>query len=386
MILFLQPFSVNGAGGGSRILRALLQNAPTPWVSVCSAPSIPPTALPQNETHLPSRPSWGRIERSRFAAVAQLSGAAFAARFRKRLKAYCLEQNVWAIHAIAHTGSDFVPALQVSRELGLPYFLSVHDDIAYTDRTALDGLTGRKGMRTAWRQADHRFAISDEIGQEYCRRYGKADYTIVTDGVEVVAEKGITPVEKRLHIYFMGIFHLTYERNLRALLEGLAKLQAKGEKWEITLTCRCEYIRPEVIQGPVLVQVLPFVAEGQVADEMREADLLYLPLPFGQENESFVRYSLSTKMVSYIGSGVPILYHGPRDSAAAHLLDKHRAAVLVYELNPTEIAAAFSGLTAQELTGMTTRALKLARDHFMIEQQRARFWTPILSRLGNGKR
>ena len=78
-ILFVQPFSLGSPGGGPRILRALLERAPFAWHSVCATPERP-GAWP-NETYLRSRPSWGRIERSRFAGNSQCHGTIFRARF-----------------------------------------------------------------------------------------------------------------------------------------------------------------------------------------------------------------------------------------------------------------------------------------------------------------
>ena len=42
--------------------------------------------------------------------------------------------------------------------------------------------------------------------------------------------------------------------------------------------------------------------------------------------------------VTYLASGIPILYHGPSGTAAHNLLAKHRAAVLIKTLDPGEIA------------------------------------------------
>ena len=47
---FVQPFSLGSAGGGPRILRALLEDAPFPWQSICTSPGRP-KAWP-NEIHL----------------------------------------------------------------------------------------------------------------------------------------------------------------------------------------------------------------------------------------------------------------------------------------------------------------------------------------------
>ena len=75
---------------------------------------------------------------------------------------------------------------------------------------------------------------------------------------------------------------------------------------EITATFRCGRIREEVIAGVPGVRVLPFGSEADVEADMSQATLLYMPLPFAAEDECFVRFSLSTKMISYLGSGRPI--------------------------------------------------------------------------------
>jgi hypothetical protein len=122
------------------------------------------------------------------------------------------------------------------------------------------------------------------------------------------------------------------------------------------------------------VTVLPFANEAQVRADMETADLLYLPMPFGDSHENFARYSLSTKMVTYAGSGVPILYHGPPTSAAFDLLSQNNAAVLLTSLAPAEIAETLASLTAQKRAETSANALALAAREFMLADQTRKFW------------
>ena len=374
-IVFVQPFSIGSAGGGARILRALLGEAPFAWRSVCSSPRCPKAW--RNETHLPTRPSWGRIEHSRLAALPRLFGQLFGRRFKQRLKDHCVAAKARAIHAVPHGGLDFAQAQSVARELSLPFFISLHDDLAYTANGLARAGKREAAMAHAWKDADARFVISDSLGDEYCRRYGARDYHVVTDGVTHLTAPRTNPDPHRLRIYFMGLFHMGYERNLRALLDGLALLQRATPSINISVTLRCEYVRPQVIAGTIPVTILPFSDEAQVERDMEEADLLYMPLPFGGEHENFARHSLSTKMVTYVGSGVPIIYHGPTTSAAFDLLSRNRAAVLIPTLAPAEIATALSGLTIETRTAMARNAHELGRRHFMLADQAQRFWGTI---------
>ncbi len=378
-VLFVQPFGMASAGGGSRILRALVEEAAPSWLSVCTSPQRPGKF--SREIHLPTRPGWGRVEHSRFAGFPQMTTSFFRARFRSRLKDLCQNRRVRSIHAVAHSGLDFAVAHDVARELRIPFFLTVHDDVSYTAQHV--AAAPREGaIRRAWREAAACFVISDALGREYARRYGARDFVVVTDGVTVVASEPGRPSSNQLRIYFMGMFHMAYERNLRALLESI-ELFRKHTRREVTVICRCEHIRPHVLHGSEIVTVLPFADERRVQRDIEGADLLYMPIPFGEEHANFARFSLSTKMVTYLGSGVPILYHGPTGSAAYELLSREDAALLATSLEPTKIEASITTLTPERGTSIAGHALRLARNQFMLAEQRRKFWEAISARLAD---
>jgi glycosyltransferase involved in cell wall biosynthesis len=372
-ILFVQPFSLGSAGGGPRILRALLEGAPFAWRSICTSPGRP-KAWP-NEILLHSRPAWGRIEYSRFAPIPNLTAPFFAPVFRKRLKERCVQDGARALHAVPHSGLDFAQVHAVARELALPFFISLHDDLAYTAASVGAPEKEREAaMCAAWREASGRFVISEALGREYCKRYGARDYQVVTDGLSELTPPRAGGDLSEFRVYFMGLFHVGYERNLRALLIGLAIFERAHPQVTVRVTCRCEHIRAQVLDGVKQVTVLPFANEAQIKVDMESADLLYMPMPFGEVHEKFARYSLSTKMVTYAGSGVPILYHGPATSAAFDLLKRSDAAIFVTSLEPKEIAGTISGLTAQRRGEIAANALALAKREFMLADQTRKFW------------
>jgi hypothetical protein len=172
-----------------------------------------------------------------------------------------------------------------------------------------------------------------------------------------------------------------YEANLRAFLKGLALFEQDHPSTAVSMTCRCEHIRSQVVEGTKSVKVLPFANEAQVKQDMENADLLYLPIPFGQAHEQFARYSLSTKMVTYAGSGVPILYHGPPSSAAYELLQANDAAIFLTTLVPREIASALSSLTPETRAKVARNGLALAARKFMLADQTRKFWGTVAGRL-----
>jgi glycosyltransferase involved in cell wall biosynthesis len=375
-VLFVQPFSLGSAGGGgARILRALLDRAPVAWHSVCCSPRRP-RPWP-NETHLPSRPSWGKIETSRFSRFPKMTTPIFARSFRRRLKKLCENMNAQAIHTVPHSGIDFAHAQVVAHQLSLPFFISLHDDLAYTAAADVSSAVLEPAMRDAWLHADARFVISEALGREYSSRYGVKDYRIVTDGLTEVRGYREKPDASAWRIYFMGLFHLDYESNLNAFLQALNIFEREHPGTTTSMVCRCEYIRPHVWKGIKQISVLPFSDEAQIQRDMESADLLYMPMPFGQEHENFARFSVSTKMVTYVGSGIPIVYHGPTASAAFDLLHRNHAAILLNTLDPSEIAKSLNGLTSAQCGEVAMNAGSLARREFMLADQTREFWGTI---------
>jgi hypothetical protein len=292
-----------------------------------------------------------------------------AGSFQRRLLAFCHTKNVDAIHAIPH-GTDFWHAYKVACDLDVPYVLNVHDHLTYN----MPGFPYMgwvmERLKRVWREADQRFVISDSMGEAYCGMFGNAPYTTVTDGLTNVAAAPLPRPQLRHDVYFMGALHLSYRANLNALLAGLGRLHARGQA--VTFTSRGSAIdaRPAF---PVVN--LPWASEAEVARDFEKVGWLYFPLPFDPAHDDFVRYSLSTKLVTYLGTGLPILYHGPAHAAAARLLDRHDAAVQVHTLEPEALAAALT--SPPDLDSTVNNALGLARDHFQIEDQRRRFWDTI---------
>ncbi|HSH39216.1 MAG TPA: glycosyltransferase [Chthoniobacterales bacterium] len=378
-VVFVQPFSVGSAGGGARILRALLEEAPVAAQSVCCSPEKPKRW--RNELHLRTRPSWGRIEHSRFASLPKSSTRLFAPSFRRRLRRLCRQVGARAIHAVPHAGLDFADAQAVARELSLPYFISLHDDLAYTALDVVDAAKREAAMRSAWQEASGRFVISDLLGREYCERYGGREFQVVTDGLKTLSPPRVESDGNALRIYFMGLFHMAYERNLRALLDAVELVERERPGMSISVTMRCEHVRPQVIAGARHVAVLPFADEAQVQCDMEQADLLYMPIPFGEEHENFARYSLSTKMVTYVGSGIPLVYHGPTTSAAYRLLSANHAAITLATLDPAAIAAELSQQDGARREQIAANALALAQREFMLADQTRKFWGTLGQRL-----
>lgn len=377
-LMFVQPFTLRSPGGGARILRALLEESPCHSIVVCTSPDAACEGG-ADELHVPLRPFFGRIERTRFAGWPEKLTPLWRPLFRRRLRAACRARNAIAVHAIPHASLDFYDSYCVARELGLAFFLQVHDDLLFSIRGRVDEARAEEALREVWMGSDLRFVVSQQLGREYCRRYGAADFITVTDGIAAITPRTRTQIGATMRVYFMGLFHLEYEENLRVLLAAIARAREVDPRVEFSVTMRCGQVRQQVAHGADHVRVLPFGSEGDVEADLEHADLLYLPLPFGTEFAPFTRLSLSTKVVTYLGSGVPILYHGPADAAVCDLLREHDAALLHTDLVPESLASTLTRLLAEPESAaqLSRNALQLAEEQFLLDDQRRKFWDAV---------
>lgn len=373
-LVSVQPFGLNGAGGGSRILRALLADPPMPVLSVVTATNPPPSVDQWEELHLPLRPHLGPIEGSRLHGWANAVEVLVAPEGSRRLAAALRTRSVAAVHAVSH-GPEFWPALRVARALGVPFLLTVHDDLRYLLRTTPLRSVALRRLGRAWRDADRRFVISHAMGREYATRYGARSYEIVTDGLRD-DQIGAPRPPTGLRIYFAGLFHRGYTDNLIALRRALEPLAAERPPGSVSLTMRCGSLPADLPPSSAPVEVLEFGPERVVAEDMARADLLYLPLMFDEAYRDMTDFSLSTKLVTYLGSGLPILYHGPPRGAAYELLAENDAAVMATSQDPAELRAVLE--TALERGArVVENALTLARREFRLDEQRRRFWSAV---------
>lgn len=380
-VVFVQPSGINAQGGSSKIFRSLLAPAPVKVQILVYGTNAPPAGrVGVEERFVSERPALGRLEHTRLHFLADLLRVPFRGLAKER---FYRTLNAWApshVHAHIH-GTGFLHASEWCRNKGVPFSISVHDDIRHL--TSADLWRGRieKAAAWAWQNATNRFVISPEIGEEYSRRYGTRSWIQVTDGLEVFDPVSRLVAPHRLNIYFAGAMNVPYEPNFIALQRALKLWAVKHPGYEVRLIARGgRSLRNEVDEAPA-IEVRPFAQPDEVRKDLEEADLLYLPLSLDPKYSNFARFSLSTKMITYLAAGLPILYHGPQDAAAYRLLTTHDACLSCFTNEPTDIMQSFEA-SEERKRRVVQNALDLGREKFRLQEIRQRFWSSILRTAG----
>jgi len=375
-LLFVQPFGLNSPGGGSRILRALLADADTPWHSIAASPRKVPACTLGRETRVSGRPFFGRLENSRFHWLPSLLDPWAAKNFQRILYGIAKREKSRGIHAYAPWW-DTVAAYHVAKELGIPFFLGIYDDPDYGLKDHPHKEKFLPALQEAWKSAAGRYVVCEELGEEMCRRWGTASYSIITDGINELNPLPVHREKKRLHIYFMGLFHIGYEPNLIALQAAVRRIREEDPELDVRIVTRCGALLPRVQTDPELLEMLPFASEEEVKRDLARVDLLYLPLSFNARDAAMARFSLSTKMISYLGAGLPILYHGPAESAAGGLLEREQAAFACNSLEPDDLVRTIKSAQSNAAEEKVRNARDLAERKFVLRDIRRRFWDSI---------
>ena len=363
-------------------MRSLLAEAPVAVLAVATSPRLGAQTACVPEVHMPIRPSLGRLETTRAFKALGVFHVAMLESLSRRLTRLGEGQagtsprvRAGSFHAIPHS-VDFVAVQRAADRLGLPMFLSLHDDPGYALRDRAERAYALRHLGAAWLGARERFVISEDMGLEMCRRYGDQAYVIVTDGLDPVRPLPRTVTPGRLSVYFMGAAHIPYDGNFQCLVAALEQMRDRGI--DARLVTRAGHFPFRLKSRTVPIEHRPWAPQSDVERDFDDVDLAYMPLPFGPEHADFVRCSLSTKMVTYLGSGVPVLFHGPKQSAAGNLL---RQAGAAFEADSLDARALCEILAFDRDRGIAIveNALRLARARFRLADIRTRFWAPILA-------
>ena len=363
-ILSFHPFSIYANGGGSRILRRLYQGREERVISLAIEYSnVDPPKGDIQEVVVKASPvirKWMRWYLRTWAMTLREKTFRQLTNRRARQAASKLQFDV--IHIVHH--GPFAEALCTDQFSDKPLWVSFHDHYRST-------VSSYDAAKLLWSKADRRLVISDELGREYQNSFGNKPYELITDGVY---REEISPPaarqEQPLEIYFAGLLHLAYLPLFETLANALDILSKKGLSFKLILRA---------------TQQLPFLANrlfeveyrnmtldnAELKAELDSAALLYLPIKF--TDVDFYLYSLSTKMVGYLGAPGSILYHGPMDSAACKLLLEWRAAACCGTLNVNDLISSISDAITNQKT-YSIQAKRFVQDKFDMATIQNKFW------------
>jgi hypothetical protein len=173
-------------------------------------------------------------------------------------------------------------------------------------------------------------------------------------------------------IYFAGLLHIDYYPLFEILADALDLISKKGFKFRLILrgAQNIDFLNNRAFEVDYRSD---FVTDKEIKQELDSASILYLPIKFSEPD--FYLYSLSTKMIGYLGASGSILYHGPLNSAACKLLNNSKSAACCGALNVNEVVELILSMLNED--EYSINAKKLARENFNLKNIQNQFWQEV---------
>ena len=364
-ILSYQSFSLYANGGGNRILRRLYQGHENEVVSLAiEAGYYKPITGAIDEKIIPAIPRrrpWMKWRSRDIATWIREKPLKQYTINRIRQQARAIDCDV--IH-IMSCGPWSTALCNEEALAGRELWISAHDHFSTTQCPFKDAAL-------LWNRADRRLVISPELGNEYQRLFGHLPYELITDGVlENEIAQPAESMQEPYVIYFAGLLHIEYIPLFKILADALDLLSKNGLSFKLVFrgTQQLPFLKDRLFK----TTYLPVTLDNEVLKkDLNAAAILYLPIKF--VDPDFYRYSLSTKMVSYLGAPGSILYHGPHDSAAGRLLHETHSAINCTSLDVNDMVTCIHHLINEKHT-ISSHAKELVRNRFNLESIQQRFW------------
>ncbi len=277
---------------------------------------------------------------------------------------------------------------QLARRWAIPLVVHMMDDWPAVLHTG--GLLGpvigpilRRELKATLHEAVARFAICEEMCEEYQQRYGHP-FQPFQNALDVerwlpdsrINWKAGTPFILR---YAGSIVPDGQRESLRDLARAIARLSAEAidvQLWIHSPPQESAYLR-DLASHAVRIEGPP--DPKSIAALLAGTDLLVLPYNFDARSARYIRLSLPTKAPAYMISGTPILVYAPGDVATARYATREGWGYVVDSRSEERLMLAVRTLmqneSLREQLGRRAQQVALARHDASVV--RSVFWTAL---------
>jgi glycosyltransferase involved in cell wall biosynthesis len=291
--------------------------------------------------------------------------------------AFGQEQQVDRVWAVLQGQTTIRMALAVADGLNVPLHTQVWDPFSWWAKANhLDDRTTNKTQdlfdETIRRSAAVATA-SHPMATLYQDRFGVKAVPVISSYPRAIA---CTPVAGRragepIVIGMAGQFYAADE-----WLQLLAALHAVD--WTVG-GCRASIVAMGPMRPPSMpaanVTFLGWKSQAEAIRILAGCDFLYCPYPFDPSMEEVARLSFPSKLVLYLASGRPVIFHGPAYSSAADYIASKDCGVLATSLSAESILHEIERLAGdRELyTDMASKAQAAFLEDFTLESMARSF-------------
>jgi glycosyltransferase involved in cell wall biosynthesis len=274
-------------------------------------------------------PFWARFQHNRFGhhlwPLDALSTRLYSTIISKSLQSFKPEAVITVV-----VGHAWEAAARYASQEGLPLHLIVHDDWPSTAMNSLQGRWADAALRRWYPEAKSRLCVSPYMAEEYSRRYGcDADVLYPSRALNSLTydapPRRLGQNLENLTVAFCGSIYLEYARSLQRLASALrvfgGRLIVFGPKPYRAVD--------QLLQEPNIELRGTVPSEEMILRCRDEADALFVPMSYRQEDRHNMEISFPSKLVDYTAMGLPLIVDGPSYCSAVRWAQENQGVSLI---------------------------------------------------------
>ncbi len=221
-------------------------------------------------------------------------------------------------------------------------------------------------------RANLQFAVSREMAAHYEESFGKS-WLVVHNGVHNDSLPKTNGSSKRRQVLLAGDVNVFRFDAVIAFAKAIERHNRRnGGSIEFTVMGEVADQHRSSLSA-LRVQMMSRRSHSECLDAMKAADLLYLPLAFGEKSSRISRYSLPTKLPEYLAAGTSVFFHAPDESAVFRLAERYDLTPRLSTIEPAALDAFVETWANGNGANCTDKAKRALQEEFDIDALAARF-------------
>ncbi len=258
---------------------------------------------------------------------------------------FARKNRVDCIWSILQGKSMIVSTWNIVRKLNIPLVTQVWDDPNWVLMNSGLDLVVQKDL---FKKFDYLIASSQvcataswQMSKQYEKKYKVKTIPIVAPGDKKLSKKFRKMNVRQIHIALAG--QLYAQTEWQALVQALS-----NQNWfvlgkPVKLHLFGHFLKND-FNKDLPIELHSYKSQTKLIELLSDMDICYCPYWFDRSFEAVAKTSFPSKITSYLVSGRPVLFHGPKYASPAVFIEENGCGVCCYSLESQDIIKAIEAI------------------------------------------
>jgi hypothetical protein len=225
-------------------------------------------------------------------------------------------------------------------------------------------------------RATVRFATSREMAAHYEATYHNT-WQVMTNGVRKDSlSNGTSGRMSARQVLLTGDVNVFRFDAVLAFAEAIERYnRRRGQAIDFAIMGEVAEQHRSSLSALPAVRLLGRRPHSESLEAIKTADLLYLPLAFGEKSARISLYAMPAKLPEYLASGKSVFFHAPKESAVFRVAERYDLTPRLATIDPQALDAFVEAWAEgkQNCTETIAKAQSALQEEFNIDRLAARF-------------